>query len=169
MNINLTNLMNLINNEESLAYEKYRDLVNNLVITKDRELDGTETVLNEVKDFDSLYNDYLSQVKKVGVYKSVLARYNTNTISETTKMSINEMINQVKALRKMSDLYDIILNEKPRLQRKFDGNGSQAYYRIQELNFDIEEIRKAKEKTNNLIMSLENEINILNSNTFVEL
>ena len=25
MNINLTNLMNLINNEEGLAYEKYRD------------------------------------------------------------------------------------------------------------------------------------------------
>ena len=52
MKINLTNLMNLINNEEGFAYEKYRDLVNNLVITKDRELDGTETVLNEVKDFD---------------------------------------------------------------------------------------------------------------------
>ena len=84
-------------------------------------------------------------------------------------MSINEMINQVKALRKMSDLYDVILGEKPRLQRKFDGNGSNAYYRVQELNFDIEEIRKAKEKTNNLIISLENEINILNSNTFVEL
>ena len=82
MNINLTNLMNLINNEEGLAYEKYRDLVNNLVITKDRELDGTETVLNEVKDFDTLYNDYSSQVKKVGVYRSVLARYNTNTISK---------------------------------------------------------------------------------------
>ena len=79
------------------------------------------------------------------------------------------MINQVKALRKMSDLYDVILSEKPKLQRKFDGNGSQAYYRIQELNFDVEEIKKAKEKTNNLIMSLENEINILNSNTFVEL
>ena len=62
-------------------------------------------------------------------------------------MSINEMINQVKALRKMSELYDVILGEKPKLQRKFDGNGSQAYYRVQELNFNIEEIKKAKEKT----------------------
>ena len=69
----------------------------------------------------------------------------------------------------MSDLYDVILGEKPKLQRKFDGNGSNAYNRVYELNFDIEEIRKAKEKTNNLIISLENEINMLNSNTFVEL
>src|SRR3712207_8698984 len=67
--ITLSELILLINQTEKEANYNFYNVLNNSIVIKDRELDGKETILNEIKEFDQEYNLYVDSINKLECYK----------------------------------------------------------------------------------------------------
>ena len=168
MKVSLANLLLLINQKESEVSENYNNIMKNSAIIKDKELDGNETSLNEVEDFKYLQEKYEASAKDLELYKNKLAYINA-TEKISLNMTIIEAINKVSILRKRLELYNSLSGKKPSLERRFDGNGGSAYYRVNDLNFNLDEIKRIKEDIKVKISELEADIQNTNATTYVEI
>ena len=167
MKVSLSNLLLLINQKEKEVNEQYSDVLKNSMITKDKELDGKETVLNIVEDFSTVIEKYEKSINELNNYKDLLA-YTNATQSTESGLTIIQAINATSCLRKKLGLYDSLSSKKPSLNRQFDGNGGSAYYRVQDLNFELEVIKGMREEITNKISQLEADIQNTNATTFLE-
>ena len=168
MKVSLANLLLLINQKETEVSENYSNLMKNTIISKDRELDGTETILNEVENFKDLQEKYEKSVIDLEIYKNKLAFANA-TEKVSADITIIEAINKVSALRRRLGLYDNLSAKKASLERRFDGNGGSSFYRVNELNFDINKIKRIREEIKTKISELEADIQNTNATTYVEI
>lgn len=166
--ITLSELILLINQTNEKAYVCSSEIQKNSIIIKHRELDGRETVLNETKDFDTQYNLYMECLHNLEVYKNKLSKANSQIIA-TKGMTILETLNHMNNLKKQLTLLDELCTKSSSLKRYFDGNGSNAYYRVEELNFHIEKYKNEKSKLQSEINNLESCIQQANANNFVEI
>ena len=167
MKITLSNLLLLINQKADNMSVLYSDVLKNSTIIKDRELNGTETPLGDVKDFDEVLKEYKTASDELVLYKNTLAKMNA-TIEVENGLTIIEAINLLSVLRNRLDLFESLSNKQPSLNRRFDGNGSNAYYRVTDLNFDAETIKAEKQELVDEIARLETLIQEKNATTFVE-
>lgn len=168
MKVSLANLLLLINQKEKEVSELYSEVLKNTIVVKDRELDGRETILNEVEDFGVVIDKYEAACDELVKYKNILATNNA-TVKTESGYTIIEAINKVSVLRRKLNLYDNLVTKKPSLSRQSDGNGISSYYRINDLNFDLELEKQVRLETQNEIAELEVSIQQANANTIVEI
>lgn len=166
--ITLSELILLINQTEKEANYNFYNVLNNSIVIKDRELDGKETILNEIKEFDQEYNLYVDSINKLECYKNKLSKANATSIAYKD-MTILETLNNINNLKKQLNLLEELCDKTPSLKRCFDGNGSNAYYKVEKLNFDLDIYSNKKHKIQLQINTLESAIQQANANTFVQI
>lgn len=169
MKVSLAELILLINRTESETHEKQNVIYKNITITKDLEIDGTETLLNEVEPFNEIYNAYIDSLNKLEDYKNALTKANCNTKLVDNDLTITQALNRINNLRRQLSIYESLSCKKATKERRFDGNGSTSYYRVNELNFKMKNIEELKVVTSSQIDKLESVITATNASTFVEI
>lgn len=169
MKISLAELILLISRTTNEIYEKKNAIFKNTVIITDVEITGKETVLNNVECFDDLYNTYINSLENLENYKNLLAKANCTTTVIDSNFTITEALNKITNLRKQLEVYEGLSVKKETKERRFDGNGSTSYYRVNALNFSVERMETLKSETAALIDKLESKITATNTSTFVEI
>ncbi len=164
MKLNLTTLMNKINEEESNLNTLMTNIKEHLYSTSIKELDGSETVLENYKqDLDeelkSLETSYqlLTKLKKFQFIKN-------NSLKLSDGRTIQQAISDNNYLRKLKNFYNSIVNNRSTKQRITEVNNS--YFECRNLNYDVKEIRNKIEKITQEIETTEFEISKLNSIEF---
>ena len=135
-----------------------------LYSTSIKELDGSETVLENYKqDLDeelkSLETSYqlLTKLKKFQFIKN-------NSLKLNDGRTIQQAISDNNYLRKLKNFYNSIVNNRSTKQRITEVNNS--YFECRNLNYDVKEIRNKIEKITQEIETTEFEISKLNSIEF---
>lgn len=164
MKLNLTTLMNKINEEESNLNTLMTNIKEHLYSTSIKELDGSETVLENYKqDLDeelkSLETSYqlLTKLKKFQFIKN-------NSLKLSDGRTIQQAISDNNYLRKLKNFYNSIVNNRSTKQRITEVNNS--YFECRNLNYDVKEIKNKIEKITQEIETTEFEISKLNSIEF---
>lgn len=164
MKLNLTTLMSKINEEESNLNTLMTNIKEHLYSTSIKELDGSETVLEDYKqDLDeelkSLETSYelLTKLKKFQFTKN-------NSLKLSDGRTIQQAISDNNYLRKLKNFYNSIVNNRSTKQRITEVNNS--YFECRNLNYDVKEIRNKIEKITQEIETTEFEISKLNSIEF---
>ena len=164
MKLNLTTLMSKINEEESNLNTLMNNIKEHLYSTSIKELDGSETVLENYKqDLDeelkSLETSYqlLTKLKKFQFIKN-------NSLKLNDGRTIQQAISDNNYLRKLKNFYNSIVNNRSTKQRITEVNNS--YFECRNLNYDVKEIRNKIEKITQEIETTEFEISKLNSIEF---
>lgn len=164
MKLNLTTLMSKINEEESNLNTLMTNIKEHLYSTSIKELDGSETVLENYKqDLDeelkSLETSYqlLIKLKKFQFIKN-------NSLKLNDGRTIQQAISDNNYLRKLKNFYNSIVNNRSTKQRITEVNNS--YFECRNLNYDVKEIRNKIEKITQEIETTEFEISKLNSIEF---
>ena len=156
--------MNKINEEESNLNTLMTNIKEHLYSTSIKELDGSETVLENYKqDLDeelkSLETSYqlLTKLKKYQFIKN-------NSLKLSDGRTIQQAISDNNYLRKLKNFYNSIVNNRSTKQRITEVNNS--YFECRNLNYDVKEIRNKIEKITQEIETTEFEISKLNSIEF---
>lgn len=164
MKLNLTTLMSKINEEESNLNTLMTNIKEHLYSTSIKELDGSETVLENYKqDLDeelkSLETSYqlLTKLKKFQFIKN-------NSLKLNDGRTIQQAISDNNYLRKLKNFYNSIVNNRSTKQRITEVNNS--YFECRNLNYDVKEIKNKIEKITQEIETTEFEISKLNSIEF---
>lgn len=164
MKLNLTTLMSKINEEESNLNTLMTNIKEHLYSTSIKELDGSETVLENYKqDLDeelkSLETSYqlLTKLKKFQFIKN-------NSLKLSDSRTIQQAISDNNYLRKLKNFYNSIVNNRSTKQRITEVNNS--YFECRNLNYDVKEIKNKIEKITQEIETTEFEISKLNSIEF---
>lgn len=164
MKLNLTTLMSKINEEESNLNTLMTNIKEHLYSISIKELDGSETVLENYKqDLDeelkSLETSYqlLTKLKKFQFIKN-------NSLKLSDGRTIQQAISDNNYLRKLKNFYNSIVNNRSTKQRITEVNNS--YFECRNLNYDVKEIRNKIEKITREIETTEFEISKLNSIEF---
>ena len=164
MKLNLTTLMSKINEEESNLNTLMTNIKEHLYSTSIKELDGSETVLENYKqDLDeelkSLETSYqlLTKLKRFQFIKN-------NSLKLNDGRTIQHAISDNNYLRKLKNFYNSIVNNRSTKQRITEVNNS--YFECRNLNYDVKEIRNKIEKITQEIETTEFEISKLNSIEF---
>lgn len=164
MKLNLTTLMNKINEEESNLNTLMTNIKEHLYSISIKELDGSETVLENYKqDLDeelkSLETSYqlLTKLKKFQFIKN-------NSLKLSDGRTIQQAISDNNYLRKLKNFYNSIVNNRSTKQRITEVNNS--YFECRNLNYDVKEIKNKIEKITQEIETTEFEISKLNSIEF---
>lgn len=156
--------MSKINEEESNLNTLMTNVKEHLYSTSIKELDGSETVLENYKqDLDeelkSLETSYqlLTKLKKFQFIKN-------NSLKLSDGRTIQQAISDNNYLRKLKNFYNSIVNNRSTKQRITEVNNS--YFECRNLNYDVKEIRNKIEKITQEIETTEFEISKLNSIEF---
>lgn len=164
MKLNLTTLMSKINEEESNLNTLMTNIKEHLYSTSIKELDGSETVLENYKqdlaeELKSLEISYqlLTKLKKFQFIKN-------NSLKLSDGRTIQQAISDNNYLRKLKNFYNSIVNNRSTKQRITEVNNS--YFECRNLNYDVKEIRNKIEKITQEIETTEFEISKLNSIEF---
>lgn len=166
--ISLISLFTLIKQEEEKLSEIKDKIFKNALVTKDRELDGRETLLSEVEVIEELFISYNLLSNKIVNHKNKLNYYNTTT-KVSGELSIIGAINTIKAFRSELNMLDSLSRKTPSLDRKFDGNGGSAYYRVIDLNFKLPNVNERRDFLNKEIARLDSLIQNANATTLVKI
>ena len=156
--------MSKINEEESNLNTLMTNIKEHLYSTSIKELDGSETVLENYKqDLDeelkSLETSYqlLTKLKKFQFIKN-------NSLKLSDGRTIQQAIADNNYLRKLKNFYNSIVNNRSTKQRITEVNNS--YFECRNLNYDVKEIKNKIEKITQEIETTEFEISKLNSIEF---
>lgn len=156
--------MSKINEEESNLNTLMTNIKEHLYSTSIKELDGSETVLENYKqDLDeelkSLETSYqlLTKLKKFQFIKN-------NSLKLSDGRTIQQAISDNNYLRKLKNFYNSIVNNRSTKQRITEVNNS--YFECRNLNYDVKEIKNKIEKITQEIETTEFEISKLNSIEF---
>ena len=164
MKTNLSNLMNVVAEEER-KFSEYGCNVNEYAYnTSIQELDGKVNVIEEYnKDFKKTFEEYKNTQIKITKIKSIIYEKN-NTFKLPDGRTIQEAIVDNTNLRKMKSLYSSLLNKRNSKRRVTEVNNS--YFECKTLNYDIEKIKNENELIEKKIQETDFEISKLNSIEF---
>jgi len=164
MKTNLSNLMNIVVEEERKFSSYGYSLKECVYNTSTQELDGTVNIIEDYKnDFEKDFEDYKKTQKRITKIKSIIFQKN-NTFKLPDGRTIQEALIDNTNLRKMKSLYNYLLIQKNVKRRVTEVNNS--YFECKTINFDINKIREEYEVLENKIQNTDFEISKLNSIEF---
>lgn len=164
MRLNLTTLMNKINEEENNVNTLMANIRLHLFSTSIKELDGKETILEDYKDdltveLKNLKDTYafLTKLKRIQFEKN-------NFYKLEDGRTIQQAISDNNYLRKLKNFYNSIINNRSTKTRVTEVNNS--YFECHNLNYDIKELQEEIDKITKNIETTDFEISKLNSIEF---
>lgn len=164
MKTNLSNLMNIVIEEERKFSSYGYSLKEYVYNTSTQELDGTINVIEDYKDyFQNDFQDYKNTQEKITKIKSIIYQKN-NTFKLPDGRTIQEALVDNTNLRKMKSLYSYLISQKNIKKRVTEVNNS--YFECKTINFDINKIREEYEILEKKIQDTDFEISKLNSIEF---
>lgn len=164
MKTNLSNLMNIVVEEERKFSSYSYSLKEYVYNTSTQELDGTINVIEDYKDdFQKDFQDYKDTQEKITKIKSIIYQKN-NTFKLPDGRTIQEALVDNTNLRKMKSLYNYLISQKNIKKRVTEVNNS--YFECKTINFDINKIREEYEILEKKIQDTDFEISKLNSIEF---
>ena len=164
MKTNLSNLMNIVVEEERKFSSYNYSLKEYVYNTSTQELDGTINVIEDYKDdFQKDFQDYKNTQEKITKIKSIIYQKN-NTFKLPDGRTIQEVLVDNTNLRKMKSLYNYLISQKNVKKRVTEVNNS--YFECKTINFDINKIREEYEILEKKIQDTDFEISKLNSIEF---
>ena len=164
MKTNLSNLMNIVVEEERKFSSYGYSLKEYVYNTSTQELDGTINVIEDYKDdFQKDFQDYKNTQEKITKIKSIIYQKN-NTFKLPDGRTIQEALVDNTNLRKMKSLYNYLISQKNVKKRVTEVNNS--YFECKTINFDINKIREEYEILEKKIQDTDFEISKLNSIEF---
>ena len=164
MKTNLSNLMNIVVEEERKFSDYGYELKEYAYNTSTQELDGTVNVIEDFKeDFTKDFEEYKKTQEKITKIKSIIYEKN-NTFKLPDGRTIQEALVDNTNLRKMKGIYNYLLSQKSVKKRVTEVNNS--YFECKTVNFDINELRKEYETLEKRIQDTDFEISKLNSIEF---
>ena len=164
MKTNLSNLMNIVVDEEKKFASYGYELKEYAYNTSTQELDGTVNVIEDYKDdFTKDFEEYKKTQEKITKIKSIIYQKN-NTFKLPDGRTIQEALVDNTNLRKMKSLYNYLLSQKNVKRRITEVTNS--YFECKTINFDINEVRKEYEILEKKIQNTDFEISKLNSIEF---
>lgn len=164
MKTNLSNLMNIVSEEER-KFAEYGYEVNEYAYnTSIQELDGKVNIIEDYEeDFKKKFEEYKNIQKRITKIKSIIYEKN-NSYKLPDGRNIQEAIVDNTNLRKMKSLYNSLLSKRSSKKRVTEVNNS--YFECKTLNYNIEEVKKESELIEKRIQETDFEISKLNSIEF---
>lgn len=164
MKTNISNLMNIVVEEErkfnSFGYD-LKAYAYNITI---QELNGTINVIEDYKeDFEKTMKDYKATQEKISKIKALIYEKN-NSFTLPDGRTIQQAIVDNTNLRKMKQTYIELLARKSSKKRVTEVNNS--YFECKTVNFDQVKLRKEYEALEAKIQETDFEISKLNSIEF---
>lgn len=164
MKTNISNLMNVVVEEEgkfnSFGYD-LKAYAYNITI---QELNGTINVIEDYKeDFEKTMKDYKTTQEKISKIKALIYEKN-NSFTLPDGRTIQQAIVDNTNLRKMKQTYIELLARKSSKKRVTEVNNS--YFECKTVNFDQVKLRKEYEALEAKIQDTDFEISKLNSIEF---
>ena len=164
MKTNLSNLMNIVVEEERKFSAYGYELKEYAYNTSTQELDGTVNIIEDYKeDFTKDFEEYKKTQEKITKIKSMIFQKN-NTFKLPDGRTIQEALVDNTNLRKMKNLYNYLLSQKSVKKRVTEVNNS--YFECKTINFNINQIREEYEILEKKIQDTDFEISKLNSIEF---
>ena len=164
MKTNLSNLMNIVVEEERKFSSYSYSLKEYVYNTSTQELDGTINIIEDYKnDFEKDFEDYKKTKEKITKIKSIIYQKN-NTFKLPDGRTIQEALVDNTNLRKMKSLYNYLITQKNIKKRVTEVNNS--YFECKTINFDINKIREEYEVLEKKVQDTDFEISKLNSIEF---
>ena len=164
MNINLSSLMCLIDENEKQYSSLFFALKKHVLNTSIQELNGTTNVVEDnKKDFQEELAEVERLSKDIAKLKSILYEKN-NSFKLSDGRTIQSAIVENSNLRKLKDNLQTLLNYRNLKQRVTEVNNS--YFQIQEINYNQEEIKSQIQRLDLKIRNTDFEISKLNSIEF---
>ena len=164
MKTNISNLMNIIAEEEKNLLDLNTSVKSHVINTTIMELNGKKNITEDYKEeFEEEYKKLEDSFKQIIRLKNILSEKN-NEVKLSDGRSIQQAINENTYLRKLKTTYETFLTYKEKTTRISEYND--AYFECRTLNFKraeiIEKIKNIQEK----IQSTDFEIAKLNSEEF---
>lgn len=164
MKTNLSNLMNIVVEEERKFSSYSYSLKEYVYNTSTQELDGTVNIIEDYKnDFEKDFEYYKKTQERITKIKSIIYQKN-NTFKLPDGRTIQEALVDNTNLRKMKSLYNYLITQKNVKKRVTEVNNS--YFECKTVNFDIDKIREEYEILEKKIQDTDFEISKLNSIEF---
>ncbi len=164
MKTNLTNLMNIVAEEERKFSDYGYSLKEHAYSISTQELTGQVNIIEDYsEDFKKEFEDYKETQRKIAKIKSVIYEKN-NSLKLPDGRTIQEAIVEVTSLRKMKTLYNTLLTKRDSKRRITEVNNS--YFECKTINFNLNELKKEYEAIEKKIQDTDFEISKLNSIEF---
>ena len=136
------------------------------------ELNGICTDMSlEKESFEDVYSEYKKISNKIVELELLKNKTNQETFIDldNEKKSLSFALLKVKSLRDILVKVESALSVKESKSRRYDGVGSQAYYKVIKLNFNKDDLIREKELLENKIQDLESSIQHMNSKTVLNI
>lgn len=164
MKTNITNLMNLVAEDERKLGMLSSDLITHVYTTTAKELDGKINVIEDFKeDFETEFNEYNMLLERIAKYKKIIYLKN-NELKLPSGISIQDALTEVNLLRRKYIMLERLAEYKNSNRRITEVNNS--YFECKEINFNAKKVKEEKEKIQKNIQEIEFEISKLNSIEF---
>ena len=164
MKTNLSNLMNIANDEERKFTEYGYALKDYAYSISTQELDGTINVIEDRKeDFETAFKNYNESQQKLTKIKSIMYEKN-NSLKLSDGRTIQEAIVDNANLRKMKVIYSSLLTKKNTKQRITEVHNS--YFESKTINFDSKKLQEEYDRIEKKIQDTDFEKSKLNSIEF---
>ena len=164
MKTNLTNLMNIVAEEERKFTDYGYTLKEHAYSISTQELTGQVNVIEDYsEDFKKEFKEYKATQDKIAKIKKIIYQKN-NSLKLPDGRTIQEAIVEVASLRKMKSLYSTLLAKRSSKRRITEVNNS--YFECKSINFNLDTLKEEYEVIEKRIQDTEFEISKLNSIEF---
>lgn len=164
MKTNLVDLMSEVSRLEEKASELYSYLVRNNTNEYTIELDGRKQELKVYEDYEAKYEDYKNTLENINLMKRIISEKN-NELRLNNGRTIQSTLIEISNKRKLLGLIQSLLRKNPSKERITEVNNS--YFLSKELAFDKNQLQDEERNLIEEIKTLEFEISVLNSQTFL--
>lgn len=161
-----TNLMNLMQMLATLKQDKDTYLyaiINSAQNTYIIELDGERQDMEINNDFDKYMDKYIGIITSIEKIQNEIDNKN-NSLEIKSGLTIKEALNRINKLQNEKTLNEKLFNIKDSKKRVSETTNSYFVERVS--NYDRKDAEKRYEEITKEIQSLQNEINIANSEEF---
>lgn len=164
MKTNITNLINLVAEDERKLNVLSRQLSEYAYTITTKELDGRENIIEDCKaEFDEVFKQCNELTERISKMKKIIYQKN-NELKLPNGESIQDALVNLNILRKKLVVYNNLSSYKSSNRRITEVNNS--YFECRNLNFDMKELKNEIDKLNEEIQQIEFEISKLNSIEF---
>lgn len=164
MKTNLSNLMQIVSEEERKFSNYGFSLRSYAFTTLTQELDGKVNIIEDYKsDFENAYEELKKAQEKIIKIKKAIYEKN-NQLKLEDGRTIQEALVENAVLRKVKSSYEALLERRGSKRRVTEVNNS--YFECKNLNYDLAKIKSEYDAIESKIQHTDFEISKLNSVEF---